>query len=195
MKELILSNEFTHRYFVSFDENVEIISQVPIYFDYMDLECKGLLDGILINHREKTIQPYDLKSTGKSVYEFEKWLPIYGYHRQAAFYSIGLREWISEKAAKARAIGTPNLGDYEVLPFKFIVVESKLSSKTPAIIYEMSDDDMLAGLEGGIPKGHKRHIKGINELIEDYKWHKENDKWLLRREFYEADGVKQTNIF
>jgi len=195
MKELIMSNEFTHRYFFSFDDQTEIHSQLPIYFEYKDLKCKALMDGVIIDHRNKLIQPYDLKSTGKSVYSFEEWIPIYGYHRQAAFYMIALKEWLKEKNEVAIAFGDDSLEDYTILPFRFIVVESKLSSKMPAIVYELSDHDMECGLNGGVPCQTKRYVKGINELIRDYKWHLKHDKWDLRKELYESEGIKITNIF
>ena len=192
MKELIMSNPFTHRYFFSYDDDIEIHSQIPIYFEYAGLACKALMDGIIVNHKDKTIQPYDLKTSGKSVHEFEKWIPMYGYHRQAAFYSIALENWIEDYFGQIKAV-TGAVLNYEVLPFKFVVVESKVSSQVPAIIYELSQEDLEAGLNGGYRDG--RYIPGVNQLIEDYKWHLKEDKWQLPRKLYESDGIKKTSIF
>ena len=36
-------------------------------FTCQEIECKALLDGIKIDHKAKTIQPFDLKTIGKGV--------------------------------------------------------------------------------------------------------------------------------
>ena len=65
-KELLLSNEFTYQYFHNLFTHQELLHQVAVYFTYKDTECKALLDGILIDHKNKRIHPFDLKTTGKS---------------------------------------------------------------------------------------------------------------------------------
>ena len=87
--DLILSNDFCRRYFVNENtDRYELLHQIPIYFeielDGKKEEAKALLDGIRIDHTEKTIQPFDLKTTGKSVWDFEGSFIHFGYYRQAA---------------------------------------------------------------------------------------------------------------
>lgn len=66
-KELLLANEFTYPYFFNSQIETELLHQLPIYFTYRGMECKALLDGVLIDHKEKIIKPFDLKTTGRSV--------------------------------------------------------------------------------------------------------------------------------
>lgn len=68
MKYLVLCNPFVYDYFMNIgNKDIELIHQLPIYFTCRNVECKALLDGVKINHKNKTIQPFDLKTIGKGV--------------------------------------------------------------------------------------------------------------------------------
>jgi hypothetical protein len=185
-KELILANEFIEQYFVAKGIGQEILRQVPIYFRYMEEDCKALLDGVLIDHRQRTIQPYDLKTTGKSVYDFPKSYLQYGYYRQGAFYTHAI---CSETSPVYQYLSE----GYTLLDFIFIVVETKLSSSHPAVIFRTAPRDRECGLSGGYIG--KRYYKGINDLIADYKFYKSNDYWDLPRDLYENKGEILLNEF
>lgn len=185
-KGLILANSFVHKYFFPVKLGTEVMRQVPIYFEHKNQKCKALLDGILIDHQNKTIQPYDLKTIGKSVYDFPISYLQFGYYRQCAFYELALY-------SDASPIKDLLDEGYTMLDFMFIVVETKLSSSHPAVIYRTSKDDRLCGLDGGY-RG-QRYYKGINQLIDDYLFYTENDYWELPRELYENSGEISLNIF
>src|SRR5690606_40380902 len=53
-------------------EEKEYHYQFPIVFRCGKRECKGLLDLLVIDHKNKTIQIVDLKTTGKSNLSFPK---------------------------------------------------------------------------------------------------------------------------
>lgn len=190
--EVIKENEFTSFYFIpSEDEgNIERLFQQAIYFQVREVECKGLLDGILINHDEKTIQPIDLKSTGKKVQEFPTSFTQFGYQRQAAFYLLALNSFLQNRSE----YDTRDILNYTILPFKFIVVESK-PSHSSALIFQCSENDIHCGLYGGWNKITQQYHKGIYNLLEDYRWHKEHNKWLMPREAYQNKGVLQLDVF
>lgn len=186
----ISSNEFTLPYFVNLGNNIDLLHQVAIYFDYeLDgevSEAKALLDGILVNHTNKTIQPFDLKTTGKSVWEFSSSYLHFGYYRQCALYELALyskdspvKEWIDK--------------GYEVLDFIFIVVESKSDAHNPAMIYRTSLSDRLCGIEG-CSLGSK-YYPGINDLLRAYRWHSSQDYWELPKDVFENNGEAPLSIF
>lgn len=200
-KELILANEFLRCFFTQCNDTTQILHQVPIYFDYrlpkeylIDNEegsdipeaCKVLLDGIVVDHENKTIQPFDLKTIGKSVYEFPISFLQYGYYRQCALYELAL---YSDDSPVLSLIQD----GYKVLDFIFIVVETKLSSSHPAIIYRTNSRDRECGLNGGWVG--KRFYKGINQLIADYKYHRDNDYWDLPLDLLKSKGEIELNIF
>lgn len=175
-KEKILANTFTHKYFVNNEENIELIHQLPIYFNYKGYECKALLDGVYINHKEKYIQPFDLKTIGKNVYDFPISFLQFGYYRQAAFYTEAFKQYQKENLD----------GDYEVKPFIFIVVESKLGSSFPAIIFETTKHDIHGGIYGGY-RGNK-YYKGIDELLDAYTYHNTTQQWDLPMDVFKQNG-------
>lgn len=190
---VIEENEFIIKYFKpqEGEGNIERILQLPIYFKIGEEECKSLLDGVIFDHDNCTIQPFDLKSTGKTVYEFSTSFYQFGYFRQAAFYLLALQQYLQERAQWDKR----DILSYEILPFKFIVVESRTGSHSPALIYECSENDLYTGLYGGYVKSSMQRVKGIYELLEDYKWHKANNKWLMPREAYENGGKLRLDVF
>lgn len=158
-KELILASPYAFSYFVKARIYEELMHQVAIYFEYQGEAFKGLLDGIKIDHDARTIQPFDLKTTGKSVYLFKDSYLTYGYYRQAALYEQAL-------LSKESPVRDLLAEGYTLLDFIFIVVETKLSSYNPAIIYRTTPHERHCGLEGGVVDGV--HYKGVNQLLEDY---------------------------
>lgn len=186
--ETIRINEFARRFFVNNEEGIELKHQMAIMFDYeLDgaiFECKALLDGVLINHNDRTIQPFDLKTTGKSVWEFGSSFLHFGYYRQVAFYEYALK-------SKTSPVHQLLEEGYEILDYTFIVVEK--DANNPALIYVTSPSDRYSGLYGGSVGG--RYYQGIESLLRAYKWHSENDYWELPRDVYENQGIVQLNIF
>lgn len=185
-RELIMANQFIYGYFFTVNVYTELLHQVPIYFQYKEEQCKALLDGILIDHKERTIQPFDLKTIGKSVYDFPNSYLQYGYYRQCAFYEIALK---SENSPVKKYL---DMG-YQILDFVFIAVETKLSSSHPAIIYKTNEFDRQCGIKGGYR--NRRFYKGIDQLIEEYKFHRDEDYWDLPKDILESKGIINLDIF
>ena len=61
----------TSKYFQT-SKDVEVLYQLAIYFPYQGVDCKALLDMVVINHKEKTIQPIDIKTMGDQSIYFPK---------------------------------------------------------------------------------------------------------------------------
>jgi hypothetical protein len=174
-------HEFTAPYF-NLGLDREFLNQFAIIFRVADVECKALLDKVIIDHLDKTIQPLDIKTT--SEYQ-SNWLYSsfikYRYDIQGAFYTNAVVSWAKEKYP-----------DYSVLPFRFLV-GSFVQVNTP-MVYQMSAKDLIAGAEGGtLSSGRK--LKGYKSLIEDYKWHLEQDKWDYPRAVYQNRGKILTELY
>ena len=67
----IRTNPTTSKYFET-SKDVEILDQYSIYFNYEGIECKALLDRIIVDHKNKTIQPIDFKTMGDQTIYFPK---------------------------------------------------------------------------------------------------------------------------
>lgn len=177
---------YAHSYFIRNKIHEELLHQVPIYFSLDSVECKGLLDGIKIDHQEKTIEPFDLKTIGKSVYDFPTNYLAFGYYTQAAFYTYALQ---TQESPVYNLIQE----GYTLKDFIFIVTETKTSSFNPALIYTTSKEEREAGMNGGVYNG--KRYKGIHELIQDYLWHVETDQWTYPREIYQNEGRIPLKVF
>ena len=68
----IRTNPVTSKYFERDTNYVEILDQYSIYFNYKGIECKALLDRIIVDHKNKTIQPIDFKTMGDQTIYFPK---------------------------------------------------------------------------------------------------------------------------
>ena len=170
------TNMHTKKYIVDPVDHplMEVYDQMELFFDFQGIKCKGYLDRVIIDHVNKVVKPIDIKTTGKSVFEFPKSFIQFGYFRQGAFYLQGLKDWISKQ---------DNLKDYRIDNFKFIVAE--MDCYNDPMIFEMTEKDVECALyTGGKLKGSTYEIKSITELIEDLKWHREEGKWNMTKEEY-----------
>jgi hypothetical protein len=136
---------------------------------------KSMMDKVVVDHKAKTVQVYDLKCTW-SVENFyneyylyrRAYIQGYLYLRAAAF-------WASEMGYEG----------YTILYPKFIVCDS--TNYMNPLVYEMSKISMQNAEEGFEYKG--REYPGVYQLIEDLQWALENDKWNISQENYLSNGI------
>jgi len=157
---------------------LKIYNQMEIYFTWQGVALKALLDKVVVDHEAKTIQPYDIKTASDA---FPSSFMNWRYDLQGAFYTLAIEEWAFFNGCEV----------YKILPFKFIVGYS--TGQRPEI-WEMTQGDLTAGEEGGINR-FGRQVKGYKQLIEQYKWHVENNKWDYSQEVYESNGVRLLNCY
>ena len=164
----LLEHSHTESYFDESD-HIDLYYQLPLYFKYAEVDCKGLLDLCIVNHLDKTILPVDIKTMGDYTTNFPMAFFKRRYDIQAAFYTQAL---ISDHDFIQRN----NLETYTLLPFKFIV-ESTISPGTP-LVYTCTNDVITRGKYGIAShqvEGHWfREVKGFRNAIILYNWHQEN---------------------
>lgn len=165
MAESIKTNEFTKD--IIKDDG---LVQLEIYWNLEHFDLKSLLDYVEIDEKNKTIQPWDLKSTGYSTTAFKKSIYKFRYDFQAAFYTFALKF---------------KYPDYKILPFKFLV-ESSSYPGTP-LVYQMSDYALSVGAFGGNVDGVE--YKGFTQCLEQLQWHCETNIWNYTKEQYENKGL------
>jgi hypothetical protein len=136
---------------------------------------KSMMDKVVVDHDEKTIQVYDLKCT----WSVENFLEEYYLYRrayiQAYLYWQASRFWASESG----------YGDYEILAPRFIVCDS--TNYYNPLIYTLSTEDLFNAYKGFTYKN--REYKGVGPLIADLKWAMDNNVWNISRENSIANGL------
>jgi hypothetical protein len=136
---------------------------------------KSMMDKVVVDHDEKTVQVYDLKCT----WSVENFLEEYYLYRRAYIQAFLYREaaafWASELG----------YGDYEILAPRFIVCDS--TNYYNPLIYTLSQSDLDDAYKGFTYKN--REYKGVGSIIADLKWAMENNTWNISRENSIANGL------
>jgi hypothetical protein len=67
------------------------------------------------------------------------------------------------------------------------LVESQKFPGSP-LIYELSDEAMTVGKEGGVYQG--KSYEGFHQALERLRWHIDSDLWNYTREDYRNNGIR-----
>jgi hypothetical protein len=138
---------------------------------------KSMMDKVIIDHHEKTIQVYDLKCT----WSVENFYEEYYLYRRAY-----IQAYLYWKAAQSLTVDSASeYYGYRVEPTMFIVCDS--TNYMSPLIYELSMEDLMEAYNGFEHKGRK--YPGVKQIIEDLKWAIANDKWNISRDHYLLNGV------
>ena len=158
------------------DARYSVYNQLQIEgYDVFDHKFKSMLDKMVVDHEEKTIQVYDLKCTW-SVENFYN--EYYLYRRayiQGYLYYIAASFWSTKN----------DCADYKILYPKFIVCDS--TNYSNPLVYTMTRESWANAANGFEYKG--REYPGVKKLIEDLQWALANNKWNISRENYINNGV------
>jgi len=153
-----------------------VLNQLQVTEYYVEgIEFKSMMDKVVIDHDNKTIQVYDLKCVWSVEGFYEDYYLYRRAYIQAYLYKEGISSWASESG----------YGDYTIFNTKFIVCDS-INYMNP-LIYTLTDDDMNEAFYGFEHKG--RTYPGVQSLIENLGWAIENDVWNMSRENYLSNGV------
>ena len=132
-------------------------------------EFKSMMDKVVIDHEECTIQVYDLKCT----WSVENFLEEYYLYRRAYIQAL-----LYYKAALHFMNNTEDIRGYRVEPPRFIVCDS--TNYYNPLIYTLSDKDLEDAYNGFTHKN--REYTGVATLIKDLKWALDNNIWNISRE-------------
>lgn len=164
--EALKSNKLTQKFFSTDDPFGTLEHLYQLQFTSEKHGYKGMLDLVCIDHVNKTIHPCDLKTT-KSIYTFEESFYKYRYYLQAAMYTELLKEVIATKC--------PELQDYTIQPYKFIVIDR---NNFKPVVFEWEPTDKVVD-----PYGKER--KSWQELLEELGWALTHQEEKLPKQWYE----------
>lgn len=157
------------------DLDIEVIDQAIIKFKINNTQCKSMLDRVHIDHTNKVIYPMDIKTGSPKEFIDNFW--NFKYYLQGGMYTMAVHSIVQTKE---------EFKDYKVAPFEFIYV-SRVNPNLP-LIYKMTDKFVQMAIEGWTGIGG-REMKGVLDLVSDYKWYVDNNEFNLRRDIVENNGV------
>lgn len=175
--EELKSNEFTaHILNLVSSKWYTVLTQHQIEDYKIDgLPMKSMMDWVVIDHQEKTIQVYDLKCTWS----------VEGFYEEYYLYRRAYIQAYSYKEACMELKSRESLDHYTVLEPKFIVCDS-INYYNP-LIYALSSDDIEDAYNGFEYKGRK--YPGVKDIVKDLLWAREHDKWNISRTNFLNDGI------
>lgn len=153
----------TANYFVDFDNNLLILFQKALYFKHRGIDCKALLDMVIVDEKNKTVSIIDIKTLGDYTNNFLSSLRRRRYDIQLAFYMLAVKYCFP---------------DYRIKEVSFLV-ESTLKQGNP-LVYTMSDqliDIAINGRKSSLsPNGliYIPEIIGIEGCFDRYIYYQEN---------------------
>ena len=138
---------------------------------------KSMMDKVIADHQEKTIQPYDLKCTWSVENFYEEYYLYRRAYIQAYLYYYATKHLTLDENSE--------LYGYKVNPLQFIVCDS--TNYYNPLVYTLSDEDMKDAYEGFIHKG--KSYPGVKYLINELKWAMDMNIWNISKSNYLKKGV------
>ena len=198
----IVSNFYNHPYVKHMFE-YEGEFQMPLYWNYVHtdedknthvLSCKGLLDKLIWDNKEKWVQIVDFKMTKESLYKWPRTLARkYNVPFQLSFYQYGLMQNLEQLGFKNYQVKLP-----------CVVLENFDYPGKPRI-YKLTPQDLLHGASGYTrinsqvvteevviePEAYTKY--GWQDAIAKYIKCKDLEDWDL--EYHENKGIFDLNAF
>tara|TARA_R100000544_G_scaffold35410_2_gene22730 strand:- start:1085 stop:2125 length:1041 start_codon:yes stop_codon:yes gene_type:complete len=137
-------------------------------------QFKSMMDRVIIDHHDKTIQVYDLKCT----WNVENFYEEYYLYRRAY-----IQAYLYLQAAQVHF--APEYLDFEVLNPRFLVCDSANYYKP--LIFTLSNRDLHEAYSGFQHKG--RTYPGVKDLVASLSWAHTNNVWDMTKENYNKNGI------
>jgi len=134
---------------------------------------KSMMDRVIVDHQEKTIQVYDLKCT----WNVENFYEEYYLYRRAY-----IQAYLYMRAAEHAFRG---YDDYTILAPRFLVCDS--ANYFRPLIYTLSTSNLYDAYNGFEHKG--RTYTGVKALIEELSWAHTNNIWNISLDNLESNGI------
>lgn len=138
---------------------------------------KSMMDKVIVDHHEKTIQPYDLKCTWSVENFYEEYYLYRRAYIQAYLYYYATKHLTLDENSE--------LYGYTVKPIQFIVCDS--TNYYNPLVYTLSDEDMKDAYEGFVHKG--KTYPGVKYLIDELKWAMDMNIWNISKSNYLKKGI------
>jgi len=175
------TSAFFDRVFFEALPHITIYYQFPIYFEYRGVQCKGLLDMVIVERdiegKILSITGIDLKTMNGNTFYFPSSIKARRYDIQAAWYTLALHSHFA----------VPDGSDV-VKPFQFVVESTSYQGKPLVYIVDKSllemgrfgrraislhETDMFNG-DGMASAIIQHQILGFEQLLDLYIYHSEN---------------------
>jgi len=155
-----------------FKSQISAYSELPIFWKYptdIDVDCKSMVDRLVIDKENKTIKLIDLKTTS-NIGKFSDSFNDYSYYRQLAFY------WLAVYYMAKNDSSIPDIRDYKKETY---IIALQKRDIPECRVYKIPEHKLNEGLAE------------IERILPEIAWHIENDKWFHTKEYYTGNGIEK----
>lgn len=171
LKDILISHKYSKEVIVN---NLENHNQFYFEIEYDSFKFRGVMDKLVIDHKNKTVKLIDLKTGKNKAEEFQNSFIKWRYYFQEAIYTKAF-DFICKKF---------KLKDYTLLPFEFLYIST--SEKIP-YLFTVTEKWHKAALNGfKTVQGY--NYQGLHSVLDDIKWHLNNKVFDMSRYAYENNG-------
>lgn len=157
-----------------FDENLEHVYQYKFKIKIKEFKCRGILDIISIDHKNKKVFFKDLKTGAGPSNEFLSSYIKWRYYLQESIYCLAFEEICKDL----------NLKGYTLEPFEFIYISLKEKIPVSFVVSKKWHDAALQGFQTN--GGYK--YKGLYTLVDEIYFHWKNKVYDVSKEIYDQKG-------
>ena len=165
ISKLVADNLLNHKHTFEYFRAEEFEQQKILKGKWENFIIYGTLDRYNIDKWNKTIQPFDIKTTSDYTTNFYKSFKRFKYYYQDIIYTELLKQ---------------NYPDYTILPFKFIVESIKYPGLP--LVYGINEESRF------IAKSK------VSESFDLLKWHIDNNVWDVPKDVYINNGYFEIEI-
>jgi hypothetical protein len=172
---------FFDRNFFENQPDITVHYQFPIYFEYRGVQCKALLDMVIVERdiegKILSITGVDLKTMNGNTYYFPASVRTRRYDIQAAWYTLALHNHFA--VPEGSSVIKPfqfvvESTSYQGKPLNFIIDETLLAmGRFGRRAISLHDTDMFNG-DPMASATLQYEIKGFEQLLDLYIYHSEN---------------------
>lgn len=132
----------------------------------LNLQCKSMIDRLVIDHKNKIIKLIDIKTTYNNE-SFSKFANK--YVRQLAFY------WLAVTCFFKKEYPDKDINDYTAETY---IVQIYTDNSFDVKVLQITDKDLYTEFEK------------LKDIFENINWHFTNNLWDYNREYYEGSGIE-----
>ena len=157
-REVLKDNNATKNLFnIDPFSDIEIFYQLKFKSNYKDIPVRCMFDGLYVDHKNKVIIPFDLKTTRHKEYNFYKSFIEYNYYIQAQLYWYILNENLKND---------DYYKDFTIKNFVFVVINRYNLLPT---IWEFDNTKSVIGLYYG--KNNEIYLKNWRPILEELHYY------------------------
>lgn len=152
-------------------EKIEHFHEFHINWEWGNVSCKSLLDGLNLDFFVKKATIYDLKTTQK-LWHFEDSIDQYDYCRQIAYYKQAVMWYLKNECEE----------DPTEWTFEYYIIGIDTTGSNEIRVFKIEEYMVEA----------RAYV--ISDALNEIAWHQESNKWEHSREYYEGDGSETLNL-